>query len=85
MSANFSEGEMVEALKQFFRESDKDGSGSIDTSELENVLNQFYKAMSMSGDAKTDAQLFMKECDVSGDRKINEKEFVDFFLKLYRM
>jgi len=69
MCSSYSEDEMVEALKKYFHESDKDGSGQIDTKELENVLNEFYKATGISGDSKADAQLFMKECDMSGDKK----------------
>jgi len=76
------EAEIRQALTEAFREVDKDKSGHISASELQVVLESYYKSSGQKGNAAKDAQDFLKEVDKGGDNQVSLDEFINFFLQL---
>jgi Ca2+-binding EF-hand superfamily protein len=70
------------ALTNAFKMVDTDNSGSIDASELEKVLQTYYKSSGKPVDAakiKSDTTAFLQEVDKNRDNKVNLDEFLNFF------
>jgi calmodulin/calcium-dependent protein kinase len=71
-------------LKKVFQKVDKDGSGFIDCSEVENVLREYYSAMGKSVDAaqvKREAAAFLKDVDKNQDNKASLQEFTAYIMQ----
>merc|ERR1719384_1756024 len=75
-------------IEVIFAETDKDGSGAIDSKELKSLLVKISEndacACCAKMDPPTDAQVaeYMKALDVSGDGKIEFKEFAYFMVPI---
>jgi Ca2+-binding EF-hand superfamily protein len=72
------------ALTKAFNQVDTDHSGSIDASELEKVLQSYYKSAGKPVDAgkiKSDTAAFLQEVDKNHDNKVNLDEFINFFMQ----
>jgi len=77
-----SKAEINKALIEAFKAFDKDGSGSINASELKEVLTEFYKAAKKpvnDAEISSVAAEFLTQSDTNKDGKINQQEFVKFF------
>jgi Ca2+-binding EF-hand superfamily protein len=79
-----SKAEAKEALTKAFKAVDLDGSGSIDSQELEKVLESYYKSTGKGCDAakvKKEAQAFLQEVDKNKDNKVCLDEFLTYFMQ----
>jgi len=62
---------MASRYEQFFKDADKDSSGSLTLTELTDLLRkQGFK------DADTKIQAMFRSCDSSGDNKVSLEEFL---------
>ena len=71
-------------LKKVFAKVDKDNSGFIDCSEVENVLREYYSAMGTKVDVaqiKKEAAAFLKDVDKNKDNKASLQEFTNYILQ----
>jgi len=71
-------------LKTIFDKVDKDRSGLIDCSEVENVLREYYSSLSKPVDAaqiKKEATAFLKDVDKNQDNKVNLQEFTNYIMQ----
>jgi len=72
------------ALTKAFRSVDLDHSGSIDTAEVEKVLEAYYKHSGKPIDhakIKNESAAFMRDVDKNKDNKISLDEFVKYFMQ----
>jgi Ca2+-binding EF-hand superfamily protein len=72
------------ALTKAFQQVDTDKSGTIDSAELEKVLQSYYKSSGKTADAakiKSEAAAFLKEVDKNNDKQVNLEEFIDYFMQ----
>jgi len=73
-----------EALLKAFDQVDTNHSGTIEGSEVEAVLQAYYKHSGKQCDAakcKNESQAFMKELDKNKDNKISRDEFLNYFMQ----
>jgi calmodulin len=82
------EAETRKCLESAFKEVDTDGSGFIDSAEVEKVLLSVYAAPNYKG-KKADHEQIKKEAaemissmDQNNDKKISLTEFIAFFEKM---
>jgi len=71
-------------LTKAFQEVDRDHNGQIDGSELERVLEAYYKATGKHADQhkiREEAASFMQDVDKNRDNKINLDEFIQYFMQ----
>lgn len=74
--------EIRQALTEAFKAFDLDGSGSINSSELKNVITKFYNDTKKPGkpaDIDKQVQEFIQLVDKNKDGKVEQSEFVNFF------
>jgi len=79
-----SRAQVEKELKESFDLVDKDKSGFIDASEVQQILQQYYQGKAKKPDpAKLQSEIsaFVKELDKDSDSKVSFKEFVDFVMQ----
>jgi len=72
-------------LKKVFEKVDKDHSGFVDTSEVENILKEYYASMGAPvkpGQISQEAAAFLKDVDKNKDNKVSLQEFTNYILQL---
>ena len=79
MCKSMNKAEDEQTLREAFSLLDRDGSGTIDFSELKEILTGFSKAGETLDDEEIDELLKMS--DVGGDGAINFDEFVSVMMK----
>jgi len=71
-------------IKACFDVVDKDKSGFVDSSEVEQILLQYYKSKGKQPDpakVKSECSAFIKDLDSNNDGKVSLKEFTDFVMQ----
>lgn len=71
----------VEKYKQIFASFDKDGSGTIDPAEFEELLYQCTKVPSDIGLPAARMKNLWRDADEDGNQEINFEEFLTFYSK----
>jgi len=72
-------------IKACFDLVDKDKSGFIDSSEVEQILKQYYQKSNkpVPSTIKDEVAAFVKDLDSNQDGKVSLKEFTDFASQLF--
>lgn len=73
-----------EALTKAFQKVDTDKSGSLESAEIERVLQEYYKQTGKPCDnakCKKEAQDFLKDVDKNQDHKVSMEEFIQYFMQ----
>ena len=69
-------------VEKSFKDADKDGSGSIDRSELKDVLNKLSKDLKMTEVTDEDVNNYLVKLDLDKNGVINQKEFGKIFQEM---
>ena len=67
-----------EAAQDAFSKFDKDKSGTIDASELEEIMKDLSKDLKIEPPSKKDVQDILKQLDTDGSGKLDVNEFCQF-------
>ena len=65
-------------LKETFKSRDKNGDGSLDLKEIEEMLKEIFAARNDTG-SQENVDLFLEKFDLNGDKKVSLEEFIKAF------